>query len=269
MGLRFVVPYFIFFAASAFSQAEARDVPVDLELVLAVDVSGSIDARENMVRREGYLAAIRSPEFAAAVRAGARGRIRLAYVEWAGENAQRLAVTWRVIDGPDAAQAFASELAAQPIARFQRGTSISSVLRFSAGLFESGGARRVIDISGDGPNNAGGDVIAARDAVVAEGIVINGLPVLIDPSPNFPAIDRYYADCVIGGDGAFLLPVFSSGDLGEAIRIKLLREVLSAGEHWDDSGQIMLSAAEPSIDCLSGERERAQRTDRYYPELDR
>ena len=200
MGLCFVALCYVFFAASTFSQAEARDVAVDLELVLAVDVSGSIDARENMVQREGYLAAIRSPEFAAAVRAGVHGSIRLAYVEWAGEKAQRLAVPWRVIDGPEAAQAFASELAAQSVTRFRQGTSISSVLRFSAGLFEGGGARRVIDISGDGPNNAGGNVTVARDAVVAEGIVINGLPVLIDPSPNFPAIDRYYADCVIGGD---------------------------------------------------------------------
>ena len=269
MELHLVALGFIFLAALTFPQAEAREVAVDLELVLAVDVSASIDARENVVQREGYLAAIRSPEFAAAVRAGALGRIRLAYVEWAGERAQRLAVPWRVIDGPAAARAFASELAAQAVAGFRRGTSISSALRFSAGLFEGGATRQVIDMSGDGPNNAGGNVAAARDAVVAQGIVINGLPVLIDPSPAFPAIDRYYADCVIGGDGAFLLPVSSLRDLGEAVLMKLLREVLQASGREDGSGGIMLSAAGQPTDCLAGERERVLRTDKYYPELDR
>jgi hypothetical protein len=260
---------FIFLAALAFSRAEARAAAVDLELVLAVDVSGSIDAQEKAVQRDGYLAAIRSPEFAAAVRAGPFGRIRLAYVEWAGEKAQRLAVPWRVIDGPQAAQAFANELAGQAVARFLRGTSISSTLQFSAGLFEGDSTRRVIDISGDGPNNAGGKVTLARDAVVAEGIVINGLPMLINPAQIYPPLDRYYADCVIGGDGAFALPVASTGDLGKAIRMKLLREVLSAGWRGNGEGGVMPAAAEPPTDCLAGEKERARRTDQYYPELDK
>ena len=176
---------------------------------------------------------------------------------------------WRVIDGPAAALAFASELEARAVAHFRRGTSISSALKFSAGLFEGGATRRVIDISGDGPNNAGGNVTAARDAVVAQGIVINGLPVLIDPSPTYPAIDRYYADCVIGGEGAFLLPVGLLGDMEDAILIKLLREVLQAGGRWDGGGSIMLSAAGHPTDCLAGERERARRTDKFYPELDK
>ena len=269
MGLHRVALCFVFLASLTFSRAEARDAAVDLELVLAVDVSDSIDARENLVQRAGYLAAIASPEFAAAVHAGALGRIRLSYVEWAGDGAQRVAVPWQVIDGTATAQAFAKELAAQPITRFRRGTSISSALEFSAGLFDGGGARRVIDISGDGPNNAGANVTAVRDAIVAEGIVINGLPVLIDPSPVFPEIDRYYADCVIGGDGAFSLPVASLSDMDEAILMKLLREVLLAGERWDGDGEIILSAAAHPTDCLAGERERARRTDQYYPELDR
>ena len=269
MGLHRVALCFIFLAALTFSRAEARDVAVDLELVLAVDVSGSIDARESALQRDGYLAAIRSPKFVAAVRSGSFGRIRLAYVEWAGEGAQRLAVPWRVIDEAEAAQAFASELAAQAVVRFRRGTSISSALRFSAGLFQGGSTRRVIDISGDGPNNAGGNVTVARDAVVAEGIVINGLPVLINPAQISPALDRYYADCVIGGDGAFSLPVASASDLGEAIRMKLLREVLSADGRGNGEGIVISTAAEPPTDCLAGEKERARRTDQYYPELDR
>jgi hypothetical protein len=260
---------FIILAALLVPRAEARAAAVDLELVLAVDVSGSIDAQEKAVQRDGYLAAIRSPEFAAAVRAGPLGKIRLAYVEWAGEDAQRLAVPWRVIDGAEAARAFASELAAQSVARFQRGTSISSALQFSSGLFKGDSTRRVIDISGDGPNNAGGNVTVARDAVVAEGIVINGLPVLINPAQISPALDRYYADCVIGGDGAFALPVASVGDLGEAIRMKLLREVFSADGRGNGEGGVISVAAEPPTDCLAGEKERARRTDQYYPELDK
>ncbi len=269
MGLHRVALCFIFFAALTFSRVEARDVTVDLELVLAVDVSGSIDAQEKAVQRDGYLAAIRSLEFAAAVRAGPLGKIRLAYVEWAGEGAQRLAVPWRVIDGAEAAQAFANELEGQAVSRFLRGTSISSALQFSAGLFEGDSVRRVIDISGDGPNNAGGKVTVARDAVVAEGIVINGLPVLISPAQNFPTLDRYFADCVIGGEGAFALPVLSVGDLGEAIRMKLLRELLAAGGNGDDNGRVISAAVEPPTDCLAGEKERQRRTDQYYPELDK
>ena len=157
-----------------------------------------------------------------------------------GRWRQRLTVPWRVIDGAEAAQAFANELAGQTVARFLRGTSISSALQFSAGLFEGDSTRRVIDISGDGPNNAGGMVTVARDAVVAQGIVINGLPVLISPAQNFPTLDRYFADCVIGGEGAFALPVLSVGDLGEAIRMKLLRELLAAGGHGNSDGRVIL-----------------------------
>jgi hypothetical protein len=250
---------FTLFATLTFSNALAQNATVDLELVLAVDVSGSIDMRESALQRGGYLAAIRSPEFVAAVRAGPLGKIRLAYVEWAGESAQQLTVPWRVIDGPEAAQAFADELAAQPAARFRRGTSISSALIFSAGQFEGGGARRVIDISGDGPNNAGGMVTVARDAVVAEGIVINGLPMLLNPAQIVPPLDRYYADCVIGGEGSFSLPVTSAGSLAEAIRMKLLRELLSA----EGSGSVIPVAAQPQTDCLAGEKERARRRDQY------
>ena len=259
MALHLFVLSFIFLMASTFSQASAPDATTDLELVLAVDVSGSIDAGESALQRQGYLAAIRSPEFVAAVRAGTLGKIRLAYVEWAGEAAQQVTVPWRVIDGPEAAQAFADELARSPAARFRRGTSISSALVFSAGLFDGGGIRRVIDISGDGPNNAGGMVTAARDAVVAEGIIINGLPMLINPAQILPPLDRYYADCVIGGEGAFSLPVTSVGSLAEAIRMKLLRELLSA----NGSGNVIPAATQPITDCLAGEKERARRIDQY------
>src|SRR6185503_570647 len=129
MGFHRLTLCFIFLATLMVPRAETHAAAVDLELVLAVDVSGSIDARESALQRDGYLAAIRSPEFAAAVRAGSVGKTRLAYVEWAGECAQRLIVPWRVIDGSETAQAFANELAGQPVVRFRRGTSISSALQ--------------------------------------------------------------------------------------------------------------------------------------------
>ncbi|MDP1699864.1 MAG: DUF1194 domain-containing protein [Aestuariivirga sp.] len=263
MALHLVALCIIILVALTPSRAEAQVATVDLELVLAVDVSGSIDPGESALQRQGYLAAIRSPEFVAAVRAGSLEKIRLTYVEWAGENLQQVTVPWRVIDGPEAAQAFASELAEQPAAPFRRGTSISSALVFSAGLFEGGSIRRVIDISGDGPNNAGGMVTVARDAVVAQGIVINGLPMLISPAQVLPPLDRYFVDCVIGGEGSFSLPVTSVGSLAEAIRMKLLRELLSANGSGNANGNVIPVAAEPATDCLAGEKERALRMDQY------
>jgi hypothetical protein len=119
----------------------------------------------------------------------------------------------------------------------------------------------VIDISGDGPNNAGGMVTVARDAVVAQGIVINGLPMLLNPAQILPPLDRYYADCVIGGEGSFSLPVTSVDNLAEAIRMKLLRELLSEKE--SGNGDVIPAAAEPPTDCLAGEKERARRIDQY------
>ena len=261
MALHLVAVCFIFLAGPAFAQAAAPEATVDLDLVLAVDVSGSIDTRETALQRGGYLAAIRSPEFAAAVRAGLFGKIRLAYVEWAGDGAHQVTVPWRMIDTPEAAQAFADELARKPATRFRRGTSISSALRFSAGLFEDGAIRRVIDISGDGPNNVGGNVTLVRDAVVAQGIVINGLPLLLSPAQILPPLDRYFVDCVIGGEGAFVLPVTSVDNLGEAIRMKLLRELLSS--EANGRGKVIPAATEPPTDCLAGEKERARRQDQY------
>ncbi|HQX85859.1 MAG TPA: DUF1194 domain-containing protein, partial [Aestuariivirga sp.] len=181
--------------------------------------------------------------------------------EWAGDGAHQVTVPWRLIDGPETARAFAEELAGKPAARFRWGTSISSVLRFSAGLFEGSGSRQVIDISGDGPNNVGGTVTVARDAVVAQGIVINGLPMLLKPAQVLPPLDRYFVDCVIGGEGSFSLPVTSIDSLAEAIRMKLIRELLSSDAN--DAGRIIPAATEPPTDCLAGEKERARRQDQY------
>lgn len=247
--------------------AAAAEAEVDLELVIAVDVSGSMDAEEFALQREGYVAAIRHPDFVGAIRAGGHGRIALTYVEWSGSDRQAVTVPWRLIDGADSARAFADVLAARPLV-IDRGTSISAALLFGVGLFDANGfdgVRRVIDVSGDGPNNYGPTITAARDYAVAQGVVINGLPILIRPSPLYPAMDRYYTDCVIGGVGSFVLPITSREEFAEAIRQKLVIEVAAwSGE--TDSALVRVSGYEPA-DCLIGERMRAKYADPYLPGL--
>lgn len=240
------------FAAASGARAET---PVDLELVLAVDVSGSMDPEEHAVQRNGYVAALAHPDVVAAIRGGVIGRIAVTYVEWAGPGLHSVTVPWRLVDGAESARAFAAELAAQPIAQI-RGTSISAGLGFASGLFDGNGVegtRRVIDVSGDGPNNMGPPVETVRDAVLALGIVVNGLPVIIRPSPGV-ALDQYYRDCVIGGPGAFVLPVDHPEQMAEAIRRKLILEIAATAP-----GPVVPAAASTGIgrtDCLIGERRR-------------
>lgn len=246
----------------------AADLPVDLELVIAVDVSGSMDADEFALQRGGYVAAIRHPDFIAAIREGAFGRIALSYVEWSGSERQRIVVPWTLIDGADSAGHFSSALAGQPIAG-DGGTSISSAILFGTRLFDDNGYdgdRRVIDISGDGPNNYGPVVTTARDVAVAQGVVINGLPVLIRPSPLFPAMDAYYADCVIGGDGAFMLPVDAADQFALAIRRKLVLEVAARPMRATSPRSLPVSGR-PPVDCLIGERLRSKYADPFLPGL--
>lgn len=202
-------------------------VSVDLELVLAVDVSGSMDREEQTIQRDGYVAAIACPEFWSAVRTGAWQRIAVTYVEWAGRGEQTVVVPWRLVDSPEAARRFAGELADRPISQIHA-TSISGAIDFAAGLFDGNGFdgwRRVIDISGDGSNNQGGPVAAARDAALARGIVINGLPLLLRPATAGTNLDTYFSACVIGGPGSFSLPVRSEAEFASAIRRKLALEV--------------------------------------------
>ena len=245
--------------------ATARPVAVDLQLVIAVDVSASMDRDEYLLQRNGYVAAISHDDFIRAILSGDNRRIALTYVEWADTNRHKVVVPWRLIDSADSARAFAAELDAEPFVE-ERGTSISTALIFSAGLFaDSGftGPRRVIDISGDGPNNYGPPVTEARDRVVSQGIVINGLPILISPSPTFPAMDRYYADCVIGGPGSFMLPILRVDEFALAIRLKLIQEI--AGRSL--APRVIPVKATPPVDCMIGEEAR-QRFNPYLPGLD-
>jgi hypothetical protein len=232
---------------------------VDLELVIAVDVSLSMDLDEQRLQREGYVAAFRDPEIHKAIASGAYGRIAVVYVEWAGPHWQSVIIPWTVVDSPAAARAFADRLEAQPISR-ERWTSIGGALQFAKGLLAGRaavGTRRVVDVSGDGPNNAGPPVLAARDALLGDGVVINGLPIMLKAGmPSFydiPDLDRYYANCVIGGPGSFMVPVKHVSELKEAIRRKLLLEISGLG---GPVAVVPVQSTPPAAyDCMIGERQ--------------
>jgi hypothetical protein len=244
------------------AQRAAGGTPVDVELVLAVDVSYSMDLDELALQREGYARAITSREFMNALKQGMHGKVAVTYFEWAGANDQKVIVPWRMIDGPEAADAMAVEIGKTPIRRASR-TSISGALLFGQQLFNESpyrGVRRVIDVSGDGPNNSGPLVELTRDELVKNGITINGLPLLLK-RPNFSTmdivdLDVYYEDCVIGGPGAFVLPVREHAKFIEAIRTKLVLEI---AQRPADAKVIPAQAKQPRVSCTIGERLWQQR----------
>lgn len=252
-------------ALGLFSHAPAEaggsgKLAVDVELVLAVDVSYSMDADELALQREGYASAITSPEFLDALRLGPNGRIAVEYVEWAGENEQKIVVEWRIIDGPDSAKAFSDAVRSAPIRRIYR-TSISGALLFAADQFDINGfrgLRKVIDVSGDGVNNQGPPVALARDSVVRRGITVNGLPLLMKRSASsaldIPELDVYYEDCVIGGPGAFVIPVETMAEFSRAIRTKLVLEVAGVVQKPGPGLIQHASAQQPRISCTIGEK---------------
>jgi hypothetical protein len=230
---------------------------VDVELVLAVDVSYSMDMDELAVQREGYAQALVSREFLQALRSLPNGKISVTFFEWAASNDQKIIIPWRVIDGPETADAVAAEILKAPIRRASR-TSISGAIYFAMPLFESNpypGLRRVIDISGDGPNNNGAPVTPAREAALAKGITINGLPIMVkEPSystMDIENLDWYYEDCVIGGPGSFVVAIKDREKFREAIRSKLLLEV--AGR-TPERPLIPVAENEPRVSCLIGEK---------------
>ena len=230
---------------------------VDLELVLAVDVSYSMDMDELAIQREGYAQAIISKEFLQALKTGPTGKIAITYFEWAASSDQKIIIPWRVIDGPETADAVANEIMKTPIRRASR-TSISGAINFAMPLFDENpyhGLRRVTDISGDGPNNNGAPVTGARDAALEKGITINGLPIMVkEPSYSTMDIDNldlYYEDCVIGGPGSFVVTIKDREKFKEAIRTKLLLEV--AGR-TPERRIVPAAAKEPRVPCLIGEK---------------
>jgi uncharacterized protein DUF1194 len=236
---------------------EKPGIPVDVELVIAVDISYSMDPDEQALQREGYIKALTSREFLQALRQGINGKIAITYFEWAGYTERRVVVPWRVIEGPESADAFVGEIAAAPYRRAAR-TSISGAIEFGAGLFENSGyrgLRRVLDISGDGANNNGQLVTVSRDEALAKGITINGLPIMLKRGSyvnmDIDKLDVYYEDCVIGGPGAFVIAIEERDKFIEATRTKLVLEI--AGR-VPPARIIPVAADKPRVPCTIGER---------------
>jgi hypothetical protein len=210
--------------ASCLGAAEpAMARSVDLALVLAVDVSGSVNTDRFELQRQGYAKAFMSREVIAAIGAGEHHAIAVTLVEWSGAGHQRQMIGWTLIQDAASAEAFGSAIAEAPRA-FADWTSISGAIDYAVTLFNEADVspqRRVIDVSGDGINNNGRAVTDARDEAVRAGITINGLPILTE----FPTLDAYYRDNVIGGPGAFAVAVNDFDGFGAAILSKLVREI--------------------------------------------
>lgn len=275
------------------ARAQKQADTVDLELVLAVDISRSMDEDEHMLQRDGYVSAFRHKDVINALTSGPQGRIAVTYMEWA--NDARQVIPWTIIDSAKAANDFADSLAAEPIYG-ERRTSITRALYEAEQLIRENDItshRQVIDVSGDGANNAGGPVEEARDFVLKRNININGLPILLhaDGQGGFgggynpwgidiPNLDRYYKHCVIGGDGAFIAPVFDLKQLSATIRKKLVLEIANleiepnaAPVQYADARDVkgpgiaraQLKLPTEKSDCFAGEKARAMREGGNFP----
>jgi hypothetical protein len=213
---------------------------VDLLLVLAADVSRSIDAAKFQLQREGYAAAISDPRVLDTIRSGHNGRIGVAFVEWSGVGAQRVVIDWMTVGDAASAKDFGDRLIEAPRSFADR-TSISGAIEFAMNAFAQApfsSVRRTIDISGDGTNNAGRDIGTLRDEAVGKGITINGLVILSDnplswnPDHTNPpgGLDNYYRNNVVGGPGAFVMVAQNFNSFGQAIINKMIAEVAQAHE---------------------------------------
>ncbi len=211
---------------------------VDLLLVLAADVSRSVDHPKFQLQRDGYAAAINDPRVMNAIMSGANRRIALCFIEWSGAGAQKVVIEWTLIDGPDAARKFSDALVEAPRAFADR-TSISGAIDFSMEMLARApfkAPRRTIDISGDGTHNSGRGLLAAREDALATGVTINGLVILSErPLPWNPehtnppgGLARYFQDNVIGGPAAFVTVAENFQSFGQALISKLVAEIAEA-----------------------------------------
>jgi hypothetical protein len=221
-------PAFASLLMLALAGPAAAQGAVDLQLVLAVDVSGSVDQVRFELQKRGYVAAFRHARVLQAIRSGPRQAIAATMVQWTGPALQVQVAGWTRVGDEESASAFAAAVEGAPRQLFSGGTSISGAIDHAATLFPGSpfrATRRVIDVSGDGANNRGRSVTRARDEAVAAGIVINGLPILALE----PDLDRYYYDNVIGGPGAFVVVARNYDTFADAILKKLVTEIAWKG----------------------------------------
>jgi hypothetical protein len=250
----------ILIASAVGPMASAQgEVEVDVELVIAVDVSRSMTPRELEIQRRGYAEALVSEQVLEAIRRGMLGRVAITYLEWAGTRSQRVIVDWTLVRGRADAEAIAARLTAHFDSTLRR-TSISGALDFAATRFDGNGfagLTQVIDVSGDGPNNQGRPVTQARDDALYKGIVINGLPLMtregLGSDWHLDDLDEYYRHCVIGGPGAFVIPVLDWTHFPQAVQRKLVLDLVERRRAPVDPVKILRAGA-PGYDCLIGEK---------------
>lgn len=249
------------------SMVQATEVEVDVELFLAVDVSRSMTEEELDIQRLGYAEALTSPDVLRAIQNGLIGRIAITYVEWAGTNAQRVVIPWQILSTAEHAEDIATTIATTHGSSMER-TSLSGALDYAVRDFDGNGfvgLRRVIDISGDGPNNEGAPVLDARDAALAQGFILNGLPLMTEDVLShiwgIPDLDTYYIRCVIGGPGSFVIPVSDWQAFAPAVKRKLILEISQI------PSQIIpvQYTASDAYDCLIGEK-NYEKNRRYFDE---
>lgn len=215
------------------ARAAKAATPVDLQLVMAVDVSRSIDEVEAELQRRGYIEAMTNERVIDAILSGETRSIGVCYVEWAGTHYQQTVIDWMLIDSGLAARRFSEKLAESPRTS-QSWTAVGQALVYSAKRFDDlpfASRPRIIDISGDGRTNDGPPAELVRDKLVADGIVINGLPVMMNRTsfgrPPDTTLDKYYEENVIGGPGSFMIVAANFDDFSRAVRTKLIREISS------------------------------------------
>lgn len=256
-----LLPLLLAFRPAFAAEPAPTQQDVDVALVLAVDVSLSMSPEELEIQRRGYAAALRDDRVIAAITDGYLGRIAIAFFEWAGSSSQTLVVPWTLVASREDAEKVAERLSAE-MPNSARRTSISSALAYAGDLFVESpyrATKRVVDVSGDGANNQGGPVALARDALVGQGITVNGLPLMTNSgyvtAYDVPDLDKYYANCVIGGPGSFMIPVNDWQQFPEAVRRKLVLELAGAGTGQSlDSAGIVFAQASAPYDCEVGER---------------
>jgi hypothetical protein len=242
---------------------------VDLKLVIATDVSRSINDEEADIQRQGMAEAFESAEVVKAIESGALGRIAVAMLDWSSPEFNRVVLDWTIIDGKNSAAEFANQIRTAPRTPGRR-TSISGAIEMGALMLEASekniiATRRVIDVSGDGPNNDGRPLADAHKEVIMQKIVINGLPIM-DENANgyYPNLDKYFAGCVVGGTGAFVVVVRSFKDFGAAMRRKLILEI-SSDENQIKQVENELATFSPFIKVQAGQNGGERATEIIRP----